>query len=308
MAHQLDDKTQVADSGAFRRIQAEAGQTAAALVLLAGPVELMGRPWHLVATEVLLGRAATCHIYVDDPQLSKVHARVMVLGDRVALVDLQSTNGTQVDGESLIPQQPRELRNNQLIQIGTLVFKYFEQGNLESASIQKAFERSQLDGLTQILNKGAYLTSMAERFKRARASGQSLSILVFDLDFFKKINDTYGHSAGDMVLQTLTRQVQAVLPGEGPLFARYGGEEFVVLLPGMALSQAAQLAERVRSCVESHGFSYGGERLPVTISVGVASLTPETVSAEALFIQADEAAYTSKREGRNRVTVAQPTV
>lgn len=308
MPQNHEDKTQVADSGAFRLVQAEAEQAAPALVLLSGPAELVGRQWRLMATELLLGRGPSCQIFIDDPQLSKVHARIMVLGGRVALVDLQSTNGTQVGGDTLVAQLPRELRNNDLVQIGNLVLKFFEQGNLESVSIQKAFERSQLDALTQILNKGAYLSAAAELFKRARVSGSPLSLVVFDLDFFKKINDTYGHQAGDVVLQTLAQVVQAQLPREGACFARYGGEEFVILLPGATLPHAAGLAEAVRASVESHEFSFGGQRLPVTISVGVAALTQETASAEALFIRADEAAYASKREGRNRVTVAEPLV
>ena len=299
------DKTLVADSGAFQRIQAEAEQAAPALVMLAGPPALVGRQWPLLATEQILGRSPSCQVFVDDPQLSKTHARIMVLGARVALVDLQSTNGTQVSGDPLVPQQPRELANNDLLQIGNLVFKFLEQGNLESVSIQKAFERSQIDALTQIFNKGAYLTTAQELYKRARASRQPLSIIVFDLDFFKKINDTYGHQAGDVVLQTVAKAVQGQLPRQGPCFARYGGEEFVILLPGVTAAAAAQLSEAMRAVVEFTEDSVADARLTVTVSVGVATLTDAMASAEDLFVQADEATYLSKRSGRNRVTVAE---
>ncbi len=300
---QEDDKTLVADTGAIRQLLAEAEKAAPALVLLSGPPELVGKQWPLIGPELVIGRAPSCEIFVDDQKLSKNHARILVLGTRVAIADLASTNGTDVGGQWLEPHQPRELRNNDLVHIGNLVFKFLEQGSLESLSMQKTFERSQIDALTQIFNKGAYLTTTNELFKRARATHAALSAIVFDLDFFKKVNDTYGHQAGDYVLKTLAQLVQQNCLGDGAFFARYGGEEFVVLLPGTPLMQAADVAENLRAWIENHEFVFGDARLPVTVSAGVATLSPEMASPEELFEKADQASYESKRKGRNRVTV-----
>ncbi len=301
-----DDKTLVADTSAIRRIMAEAENAAPALLLLSGPSELVGKQWPLVGPELVLGRAPSCEIYVDDPKLSKNHARILVLDGRVALIDLNSTNGTEVGNDLLRPQQPRELQNNDLVQIGNLVFKFLERGSLESVGIQKTFERSQIDALTQIFNKGAYLTTAAELYKRARATGAQLSVIVFDLDFFKKVNDTYGHQAGDYVLKALAQLVHDNCINDGAFFARYGGEEFVVLLPNSSLTVAADCAESIRAWIEHFEFVFGGARLAVTISAGVAPLNDAMESAHDLFELADQASYASKRGGRNRVTVAQP--
>ena len=303
MAYRDDDKTQVADASAVRRMIAEAEKVAPALVLLSGPPESVGKQWRLVGPDHVLGRAPSCQIYLDDPKLSKNHARLTVDGPDVAILDLNSTNGTEVGGDRLEPNQPRMLANNDQVAVGNLVFKFLEQGSLEAVSMQQAFERSQMDALTRIYNKGAYLTKADELFKRARLSQTALSILVFDLDFFKKVNDTYGHQAGDYVLQTLAELVSMECVGGSGFFARYGGEEFVVLMPGASLVAAADMGEIIRAAVEDYAFTFDGQRLAVTVSMGVATLTDDIATAQALFEKADHASYESKRGGRNRVTV-----
>lgn len=303
MAHYDDDRTQVADASAVRQMMAEAEKVAPALVLLSGPPEAVGKQWRLVGPEHVLGRSPSCQIYLDDPKLSKNHARLLVIGASVAIVDMNSTNGTEVGGRRLEPNQPQELANNDQIAVGNLVFKFLEQGSLESVGMQQAFERSQIDALTRIYNKGAYLAKSEELYKRARLTKTPLSILVFDLDFFKKVNDTYGHQAGDYVLKTLAALVNDQCVGGGGYFARYGGEEFVVLMPGASLVTAADLAEVIRAAVEDFSFEWEGTRLAVTVSMGVSTLADDMATAQALFEKADHASYESKRGGRNRVTV-----
>jgi diguanylate cyclase (GGDEF)-like protein len=126
-------------------------------------------------------------------------------------------------------------------------------------------------------------------------------IIIFDLDHFKKINDTHGHDAGDFVLKEVTSLLRTkVLPKEA-IFGRYGGEEFLILCPKMSLENAVALAENMRSTVEKFQFMYENKRMPVTSSIGVAEAAVDVDSHIALFKLADKAVYAAKQGGRNQV-------
>ena len=128
-----------------------------------------------------------------------------------------------------------------------------------------------------------------------------LSLVMFDVDFFKKVNDNYGHLAGDYVLQKLAKLAQSCIRTED-VFARYGGEEFAIICRGIPLINAGIMGERIRTMVEQSAFEFEAKRLPVTISVGVAALPESNAdSALALIQSADNALYEAKRSGRNRV-------
>lgn len=155
------------------------------------------------------------------------------------------------------------------------------------------------DSLTQILNRRAFVEVCEWEMARARRHGRALCLLMLDLDFFKKINDTYGHQAGDLVLQGFVQRVGAVLR-RGEHFGRYGGEEFVVLLPDADLEQARQVAERIRLTTAE-----GPAQLPpVTVSIGVAALEAADTNLDCLLSRADNAMYLAKANGRNRIEVA----
>ena len=126
--------------------------------------------------------------------------------------------------------------------------------------------------------------------------------MIFDLDHFKKINDTYSHQAGDSVLEKTAHIIQSKLIRNDDYFARYGGEEFVILLFGSTIQQAEEIGERIRATIEKNEFAFDGQQLPVTISIGIASQEKEMKSFDELFAKADSALYASKNSGRNRVT------
>ena len=128
--------------------------------------------------------------------------------------------------------------------------------------------------------------------------------MFFDLDHFKKINDTHGHDAGDYVLKEITSLIRTGYLRPKDVFARYGGEEFVVLLSNTGAKAAAELAERIRAAVETHAFIYEGKRVPVTTSLGVAELRADIESAQTLIKAADKALYAAKTGGRNKVVIA----
>ncbi len=297
------DKTVVAHDTFKLRMQ-EAGKAPPSLVLVVGPIEQMGKQWYIDKGDLIIGRHHQCQIFVDDRSISKSHARVMPVGAQVVLVDLGSTNGTEVGGEKLQPNAPRTLVNNDLVKVGNALFKYLERGNIETVSLQKTFDRTQLDLLTEIYNKAAYLSKCEELFKRAVLTETPLCLIVFDIDNFKMVNDHHKgkHLAGDYVLKELASIIQNNLIRQNDFFARFGGEEFVLILAGSPLKRAIEIAERIRTTIEKHPFVYQDEPIKVTISLGVATLEASMTTHEELFKKADQAAYVSKRTGKNRVS------
>ena len=141
-------------------------------------------------------------------------------------------------------------------------------------------------------------------FKRSKGLHSPLSIVLFDIDNFKKINDTYGHDGGDYVLTQLGQVVKTSGLRERDLPGRYGGEEFMVVLPGSSLDQAADVAERIRKKIESHEFLYEGTKIPVTVSLGVCDVKKDHPDAQEIYKAADKALYESKRNGKNMVSKA----
>jgi len=159
------------------------------------------------------------------------------------------------------------------------------------------------DEMTGALNRREFLAQCDRHFARHARSGEPLSLVLFDLDHFKRVNDTYGHPAGDEVLRQAVRVLElAVRPGD--VVGRFGGEEFALLLPGATANQAAEIAERARETMAAAAFPVGDYRIPVTSSAGVASLPTHGGDLSALIHAADAALYAAKASGRNCVELA----
>ena len=298
-----DDKTNVVSGDTLKVRLTEMVNTPPALVLLMGPAHMVGKQWPITKSEMVIGRVVESQIFVDDRSLSKKHGRILLgQNNEVRFEDLNSTNGTEVNGSLATPNSPHVLKNNDQLKLGNVIFKFLEKGNIESVANKGTYDRTQLDPLTQIYNKGALNATGEEVFKRAKLTSTPLTVIVFDLDFFKKVNDTYGHPAGDYVLREVASIVQNRLIRQGDFFARFGGEEFCLLLVGGSLQRGVEVAERIRHTIESNEFMYNGKRLPVTLSAGVATLEESMASWPNLFEKADQASYLSKKGGRNRVS------
>ncbi|MFZ5642661.1 MAG: diguanylate cyclase domain-containing protein [Bacillota bacterium] len=163
---------------------------------------------------------------------------------------------------------------------------------------------SSIDGLTGISNRRYFDTEIKNEWDRAARYGRHLSIILFDIDYFKDYNDIYGHLAGDDCLKQIANALQTVIKRSGDIFARYGGEEFVVVLAETDLNGAMVVAERLRENVESLKITHAGSKVSenVTISVGVAAAIPDNnTMPESLIGAADKALYKAKRQGRNCV-------
>lgn len=169
---------------------------------------------------------------------------------------------------------------------------------------RKAFEKRLIDmatrdELTGLINRREFFTIAAHEEERAKREGHVVSVMMLDADYFKKINDTYGHAAGDDVLRDLAANCRKIFR-KTDVVGRYGGEEFAVMLPGAEEKMARVIAERIRSSIENSTVIVDDEDISYTVSIGIACATGKDVRIEELLDRADRALYTAKAEGRNR--------
>jgi two-component system, cell cycle response regulator len=169
-------------------------------------------------------------------------------------------------------------------------------------NVQMSIEMAITDALTGLFNRRYLESHLASLIEQAISRGKPLSALVVDIDYFKSVNDTHGHHAGDDVLREFALRIKRSIRGID-LACRYGGEEFVIVMPETDLAVAAMVAERLRRRIAADAFAIeqGARNIPVTISVGIAALRAKDDSAAALLKRADDALYRAKRDGRNRV-------
>jgi diguanylate cyclase (GGDEF)-like protein len=252
--------------------------------------------------ESVIGRSASTTIRLNDDGVSRRHAKLTQQGTQIILEDLKSANGTFVNDEQVVGE--RILKDGDKIRIGsTTILKFSYHDDLEESFQQRMYEAALYDSLTKAFNKKHLLERLPSELAYAKRHNSPLSMLMFDVDHFKKVNDNYGHLAGDYVLARLGKITQSAIRSED-IFARYGGEEFSIVSRGVDLARSAVFAERLRTLVESTEFIHESTRIPVTISIGVAAL-PEIMVNEPLELiaAADSALYAAKRGGRNRVEI-----
>jgi diguanylate cyclase (GGDEF)-like protein len=297
----VSEKTSIVSGDTFNGTLRQAEATPPALQVLIGPTGYVGRQWLLTASEYIVGRSPESGIFIDDRSVSRNHAKISVAGSDVTIRDLDSSNKTAINNSVLQPNVPSKLQNNDQIKFGNVIVKFLEKGNLEAAANRQLSEKAEKDALTGAYNKGALIQRGPEAVKRAEVLKEPLSILTFDIDHFKKINDTYGHAAGDYVLRELSGIVRNKLIRSNDYFARSGGEEFVLILSGAPQKNALEVAERVRSTIQNASFVFESKVIPVTISVGGTTRIQETEWNE-IMDRADRALYQSKQTGRNKVS------
>ncbi|MEE2961057.1 MAG: GGDEF domain-containing protein [Myxococcota bacterium] len=259
----------------------------------------IGKKYSLTSGENILGRASTCSVPLLAEGVSREHAMIVLDRGSVILKDLDSTNGTFVNDQKV---GRVALKNGDFIKVGDIVLKFISGGAIETEFLDDMYDLTTLDPLTQVFNKRYFLATLDDELQRSRRYGRSLAVVMFDLDHFKKVNDTYGHQAGDSVLKVLAKIVS-----EGvrscDIFCRYGGEEFGIILPETSIEEALQVCEKIRGLVEVNVFKHGEKIIPVTISLGLAGTQTEEPCPERaeLIALADGKLYEAKHRGRNRV-------
>jgi len=269
--------------------------------VLSGPEP--GRVFSLDGGELVFGRDETATGRLLDDGLSRRHARAFRKDGVTFIEDLGSTNGTFVGEERL--SSPRALGDGERIGLGrNVVVKFSLLDALEEEAQRALYESTVRDPLTRAFNRRYLEERLSSEVSYAGRHGADLSLAMLDVDHFKRINDGWGHPAGDMVLKVVSASVSRSLRTED-VFARYGGEEFAVVLRGIPADKALQFGERVRALIESLPVLWEGERISVTASVGVATMCAARrfASAAELVAAADVALYAAKNRGRNRVEV-----
>lgn len=246
-----------------------------------------------------LGRHPDNQACVDDDGISRFHARISIDKTKYWVEDLGSSNGTYINGRRITSC---ELNNGDTLNLGPRVsFRFSAATEHEERALKQLYEASVRDPLTGAFNRHYFSSQLTSEFAYAARHEHPLSVILLDIDFFKKVNDTYGHLGGDAALVHVSRVFAKGLRTED-LLARYGGEEFVILLRGIPVDRAVAVAERLRQSLESQPVVHGETTFTITASFGCASLVCCGASAtEALIETADRRLYRAKEEGRNRV-------
>jgi diguanylate cyclase (GGDEF)-like protein len=258
----------------------------------------LGRVFPLQVGSVVVGRAPDAGVTLLDGEVSRQHARIRVEAGRVQVEDLGSTNGTRVN-EALV-QGPVDLRNGDRLAIGGHVLKLVYLDPLERAFHETLLDLSTRDPLTGLANRSSALAELQNRFGLSLRYDRPLAVVVADLDHFKRVNDSYGHGAGDFVLHTFGERLLANLR-EADLAGRIGGEEFLMVLPETDLAGARPFAERLRKAIGGTPMPLPSGGVSITCSLGIAERTPMDLEAGQLLARADAALYQAKAGGRDRV-------
>ncbi|MEM7608725.1 MAG: GGDEF domain-containing protein [Myxococcota bacterium] len=266
------------------------------MIIYSSDARQFGKRHVLGPDAVMLGRGSENTIVLENDSVSRRHCRIERRGRQYVVVDLDSTNGTYVNDQLVTDYQ---LRRGDQVKVGDTILKFLSGSDMEAQYHETIYKMTIVDGLTGVNNKRFLMESLEKEIPRARRHQRPLALVMFDIDHFKSINDSFGHLAGDYVLKEMAQLVKSRLRPDD-ILGRYGGEEFAVILPETNASGGTHIAEELRQLVASHNFTFENERINVTISMGVAQLQDDW-NVNDFVKQADERLYAAKRGGRNRV-------
>ena len=250
---------------------------------------------------ILIGRVQDADLLIEHKSVSRRHCRIWRDGGRCQIEDLGATNLTRVNDLQL--EQAAILADGDRITVGESILKFISQDSVEASYHEEIYQLAVHDPLTELYNRRHFCEVADKEIARATRHERPLALCIIDVDLFKPVNDRYGHIAGDDVLRQIGLALRAHARGDD-VAARIGGEEFAMLLPETAIADAEQSAQRLRAAIETMTFTLGGEARKITVSIGIASLTPDRAARGPLMAAADAALYRAKREGRNRACIA----
>jgi two-component system, cell cycle response regulator len=263
-----------------------------------------GKIYSFSSETVRIGRDRTNTIQVNDRKVSKQHSEISIIktGDveQFIIKDLESTNGTYVNGQ---PERQRILGTGDKITIGETVLRFNYKDEIEEEYHSKLFNFAAMDSLTGLYNRRYILNELENQFRIARRNKRVFSIVVIDIDDFKRINDTFGHQAGDEFLKHVSFYINHNLR-EQDICGRIGGEEFLIILPETDIAGASRLANRIRLRIRDSELGYLGSSLSATVSAGISQYGETIESTQVLFKMADNALYEAKGSGKNKVVKA----
>jgi two-component system cell cycle response regulator len=259
----------------------------------------LGRVTLLSPERVRVGRSQDSELWLSDDGVSRRHATLYREGNSYVVADEGSANGTFVAG---VKVDRHELKDGDVIQFGpTAVFRYTLSDESQEALLRQLYDASVTDALTGAHNREHFDTQLRAELSYARRHHTDVSLVIFDADHFKKVNDTYGHQTGDAVLIQIADVVRGTVRNED-VFARYGGEEFALVLRGIDIEGCGAVADRLRERIAALQIKTDRGPLNVTVSAGCSSLlTTEAKTPEGMIAVADRRLYGAKHAGRNRV-------
>lgn len=262
--------------------------------------ENTGKIYPFEKAKITVGRGEKCDIQLMESSVSREHASIEFSDNSIPLLkDNQSTNGTFVNG---LKVDEVFLNEGDKVQFGlSTVFKVTQQDSMEYDFQSNLYESSIRDPLTGVYNKRYFTERIKRDFTIALRNFRNLAIVFIDLDFFKKVNDTYGHLAGDAVLVEFAKRVDKALR-KTDVFCRYGGEEFAIIVKDCSNDILPVIGERIRLLFDKRPIQFNNTLINITVSQGIASIEGENIaSVEDLIADADKKLYKAKAEGRNRV-------
>jgi diguanylate cyclase (GGDEF)-like protein len=272
------------------------GTAAVVLIHPAGP--FLGRRFDLAPAGSIVGRQDEAEVHLDHEGVSRRHARIWKHGEDWMIEDLGSTNGTFVE-DKRVPKA--RLSDGDLVRIGTAILKFLGGSAVEAAYHEAIYKMAIHDALTGVSNRRMLIEFLDREVARSVRYHVPLSLVLFDIDHFKKVNDEHGHLAGDAILREIGRRLRPRIRKED-LLARYGGEEFACVLTGTPRMGALVFAKSLHMTVGASPFDIEGGSLRVTVSVGIADIDGKTkVTLDELMRRADAKLYEAKKNGRNQI-------
>jgi diguanylate cyclase (GGDEF)-like protein len=258
----------------------------------------MGLRYPLGTKALLLGRGDDCDLVMNDKSVSRRHLRIEPRPDGYDIIDLESTNGTFVNDR---PVERSAIEDGDYVRVGNCICRFLAGHNVETAYHEEIYRMTIIDALTDTHNKRYLVEFLDQELGRAARHRRPLALVMLDVDYFKAVNDRLKHLGGDFTLRELAARVKRSIR-RGDLLARYGGEEFALVLPETTGEGAIDLAEQIRAMIETTPFEYEDQVYQLTVSIGVASTSGDTLLTPADFIgAADDCLFEAKRAGRNRV-------
>jgi two-component system, cell cycle response regulator len=256
----------------------------------------------LTKDETVIGRTAGCDIVIPETRVSRRHAmirRTAPGSNEFEIVDLGSTNGTFLDGARV---ERAVLQSGDKVGIGGRILSFAMLDKADLAYQSRIVQMIHVDELTGLLTKRSLFRALETEITRAQRYRHPISVLMMDLDHFKRVNDTYGHLVGSQCLAEVGKLIRESTR-ETDVSGRYGGEEFITFLPESETAAGLIVAERIRQAMEKHTFRYDDTAYQVRVSIGVATWPADGNDVESLVRAADTALYRAKNEGRNRCVV-----
>lgn len=246
-----------------------------------------------------IGRDESCDIAIEDDSVSRQHCELKWIEDDWFVEDLESMNGTFVNGHR-VDRAP--LRNDDLIKAGSAIFRFLKRDNIEQAFHGAIYQLAVFDALTELHNRRYFDEFLDREFSRAKRHDRHLALMLFDVDHFSAINETYGTITGDHVLQAIGEKLGQRIRRE-ELLARYTSDCFALVLPDTTLDGAKKFAEIIRHTMEISIFELDGVKVPTTVSVGIGFYHSEMSTMDDLKSEAESALFRAKRNGRNQVSL-----